>query len=318
MASPNVSEIVTTTIERRNRRLADNVTQNTALLYKLKSSGKVRPFNGGRVIYEELSYAENQTYKRYTGYELLDIDPSDVLSAAEFAIKQAAVAVTISGLEQLQNAGREAFIDLIRSRVMVAEATFMNELSKDLYSDGTADGGKQINGLQAIIDTTPATGTVGAINAANYDFWRNKQVDGGSVSATNIQGHMDNLWTKQVRNQDKPDLIPADDNMWRFYLNSLQANQRHANTQMADAGFTNIQYMSAPVVLDGGVGGDAPTNRMYFLNCKYLHWRPHASRNMVAISPDRHSTNQDATIKLIGWAGNLTCSNRQLQGVLWT
>jgi hypothetical protein len=52
------------------------------------------------------------------------------------------------------------------------------------------------------------------------------------------------------------------------------------------------------------------------LNTKYIHWRPHARRNMVPLDPDRFSINQDAMIRLIGWAGNMTLSNGFLQGSL--
>ena len=67
---------------------------------------------------------------------------------------------------------------------------------------------------------------------------------------------------------------------------------------------------------DGGNGGDCPSNHMYLLNTNYLHYRPHRDRNMVVIGGDRMSTNQDAFVRLIGWAGNLTISNRSLQAVL--
>ena len=62
--------------------------------------------------------------------------------------------------------------------------------------------------------------------------------------------------------------------------------------------------------------GGAPSNTMYMLNTKYLHWRPHARRNMVPLDPERFSVNQDAMVKLIGWAGNMTLSNAFLQGIL--
>lgn len=96
---------------------------------------------------------------------------------------------------------------------------------------------------------------------------------------------------------------------------------------------TDCKYMSADVVLDGGfqgfttdpfqptysggtaVGG-APANVMYFTNTKYLHWRPHSERNMVPLDPDRFSINQDAMVRLVGWAGNFTTSCSFLQGVL--
>src|SRR6185369_803700 len=123
-----------------------------------------------------------------------------------------------------------------------------------------------------------------------------------------------------------------------YYLNALQAIRRiqteNAAPDMAEIGFQTLKYLIADVVLDGGfqgfandplpgqtsvsgtaVGG-APSTTMYFLNTKYLHWRPHSRRNMVPLDPDRFSVNQDAMIRLIGWAGNMTLSNAFLQGVL--
>ena len=46
--------------------------------------------------------------------------------------------------------------------------------------------------------------------------------------------------------------------------------------------------------------------------------QPHAERNMVPLRPDRFSLNQDAMVRLLGWAGNMTISNSFLQGVLTT
>jgi hypothetical protein len=60
----------------------------------------------------------------------------------------------------------------------------------------------------------------------------------------------------------------------------------------------------------------APYEQVTDCNTKYIHWRPHARRNMVPLDPDRFSINQDAMVRLIGWAGNMTLSNGFLQGVL--
>jgi hypothetical protein len=270
MASPNLSEIITTTLRNRTKKLADNVTKQTALLSRLRSRGKVKPIDGGRTIVQELEYQENSTFMRYSGYETLNIAPSDVFSAAEFDLKQASVAVTISGLEQLQNAGQERIIDLLESRISNAEKTMINNIASDCYSNGTADGGKQIGGMQLLVAATPTSGTVGGINRATWSFWQNQKygavADGGAAaSAANIQSYMNRLWVRQVRNNDKPDLIVADNNFWTFYLESLQAIQRITQVSEASAGFSALKYMSADVVLDGGYGGFAPTNTMYFV-----------------------------------------------------
>lgn len=51
-------------------------------------------------------------------------------------------------------------------------------------------------------------------------------------------------------------------------------------------------------------------------NTDYLFLRPHRDRNMVPLNPDRFSVNQDAMVRLIAWAGNMTMSNRFQQGLI--
>lgn len=334
MASPNLSEIVTTTLRNRTGKLANNVLRNNALLDKLNAGGRVKPFSGGRTLVQELSYAQNGTYKRYSGYEVLNIAPSDVFSAAEYPIRQSAVAVSISGLEMLQNSGREAVIDLLDSRMSNAEDTMMNGMAYDVYSDGTATG--QITGLQALVSTSPGSGTIGGIDRLTWPFWRNvaysATTDGGAAATSaNIQRYMNAVALQLVRGPDATDLIVAGNGHYALYLESLQAIQRITDTGSSGAGFTSLKYFgsgrSIDVVLDGGfqgyssdtnpTTGGAPASTMYFLNTKYLFFRPHRDRNMVPLDPERFSVNQDAMVRLIGWAGNMTTSNSRLQGVLF-
>ena len=189
---------------------------------------------------------------------------------------------------------------------------------------------------------SPDDSVIGGIDRATWVFWRNvafSAVSNGGAAATsaNIQHYMNSVWKQLVRGRDMPDLIVADGNYWQLYLESLQAIQRIQTEgrapDMAEIGFETLKYMSADVVLDGGfqgfstdpftpdysggtaVGG-APANSMYFLNTKYLHWRPHADRDMVPLDPRRFSVNQDAMVQLVGWAGNMTLSNSFLQGFL--
>lgn len=319
--SSSLTEIVTTTLRNRTGKLADNVTKNNALLYRLRAKGKVKPVTGGRTIVQELNYQENGTFKRYSGYEALNISPSDVFTGAEFNYAQAAVAVSISGLEMLQNSGDNAIIDLLEGRIENAEQTLTNNIALDIYSNGQADGGRQIGGIQLLVGTTNNSGTIGGIDSSVWTFWQNVAfsgvTNGGSATSTaNIQSYMNRVYLQLVRGADAPDLIVADNNYYRFYLESLQAIQRITSDEMAEIGFQSLKYMNADVVLDGGFGGGAPASTMYFLNTKYLFFRPHADRNFAPLGDERFAVNQDAMVKLIGFAGNLTMSNRFLQGVL--
>ena len=90
MASPNLTELVTTTLRDRAPTIADNFTDNNAILRQLKKRGNIRTFSGGRTMVEPIFYQDNSTYTRYSGYDVLNIQPSDVISAAEYEIKQVA------------------------------------------------------------------------------------------------------------------------------------------------------------------------------------------------------------------------------------
>lgn len=229
---------------------------------------------------------------------------------------------------------------MLEGRIENAEETFLNGLSLAMYGDSSSTG--TINGLQNLVSASPSSGVIGGIDRSTWPFWRNiaysASTNGGAAATSaNIQHYMNSLWRQLVRGRDRVDLIVADGNYYTLYLESLQAIQRitteNGAPDMAEIGFESLKYMSADVVLDGGfqgfatdpftpdysggsaVGG-APANTMWMLNTKYIHWRPHANRDMVMLDPKRFSVNQDAMVRLMGWAGNMTLSNAFLQGFL--
>lgn len=316
MAFPNVSDIIATTIESRSKKTADNVTKNNALLTRLQKRGKIKPFSGGRLIYEELSFAENGNAGWYSGYDLLPVAAQDVLSAAQYDIRQAACPVVISGLEMLQNAGAEQMIDLLSSRIDVAESTMRNLICGGLYSDGTGSGGKEITGLNAAVPLDPTSGTYGGIDRGTWTFWRSKVKN--SANATTFNADLNTLWASLVRGMDRPDLIVMDNLSWTTYIGGLQAQQRFASaSDTAGLGFPSLKFMDADVVLDGGIGGFCPAGTTFMLNTNYMKYRPHSARNFVPLSPkNRSSINQDAEVQILGWAGNLTTNGAQFQGRL--
>jgi len=331
-ANSSVSDIIATTIQQRSGKLADNVTNNDAGLYTLKEKGNVRPFGGGNVILEEIVYndASTNTTNSYSGYETINIGANSPISAAQFSIAQYASSVVISGLEILQNSSKEAIIDLMEGRVKVAEAQLMNRIAADLYGNGTGNGGKNLTGFGAAL-TTDGSGTYGGIPRATWPFWSNQYyravTDGGAATtAANIQQYMTTVALRCVRGKNKVDTIISDSTYYALYVNSLQAIQRVTDEKMAGAGFSNLMFYgggtSAKVVLDGGIGSNTYSNDansaytgnaagMWGLNTDYIFFRPHRDRNFVPIGGERQAVNQDAVVKLIGWAGNVTSSGPQ-------
>jgi hypothetical protein len=321
-ANSAITDIIATTIQSRSGELADNLTQNNAILQRLQQKGNVRPFSGGNVILEEIMYDDSTTNNAnsYSGYEVLNIAPDSPISAAQFKIAQYADSVTMSGLEMLQNSSKEAIIDLLDGRMQVSEARLLNRISGDLYLDGTGNGGKNLDGLGAAVAVSPSSGTYGGINRATWSFWRN-QITTGATSST-ILAKMTEAAIKQIRGTDKADLIVAGNTMYQYYVGALQSIQRIAAEESGAAGFASLKFYgggtSADVVLGGGYGSQETATYMYMLNTNYIFLRPHKERNFVPIGGERQAINQDAIVKLYGWAGNLTASNSFLQGLLTT
>lgn len=319
-ANPNFDDILTTTLKDRTGIPADNITNNNAYLRFLDQKGNTSLVDGGETLVKELDFAENGTFKYYSGYDVLDIQPSEVLSAAEFDWKQAAVVVTISGRQMRQNSGTNRVIKLIAARIKNAERTMKNQISIGIYSDGTGSSGLQIGGLQLLVADSPSTGTVGGIDRSAQAFWQNVSFDattdgGAAATAANIQSYMEQVWVQLVRGADNPTFIVADANYFQLFWNSLTTIQRITSTDKATSGFSSLEFAgpggSAPVMLDQA----APTNHMYFLNHEFLFWDVHTDANFSPME-DRKSINQDSIVKPIIFMGNMTGSNLGLQGVL--
>lgn len=324
MASANstFTELVTTTFRNHRGEFSDNVTNHNALLTYMNRGGRKRIEDGGLSIVCELDYAENSTYQRYSGYDTLNVQASDVLSAAEYEWRQVAVHVSASGLEMRKNSGGSRILNLVKSRVTNAMRTFRNNFSSDLYSDGTATN--QIGGLQHII-ADAGTGTVGGIDSSSFSFWQNQvqdansPIDGGSSvtpSATTIEDLMLGLYLECERGTDSPNLIVASNDYYKFYDNSQTSLKRYASETGSDeakGGFVRLKYRNADVIHDGGSG--IPSSHMYFINTDYLELVVHRDANLTQLDQQR-AVNQDAVVIPVLWMGNLTCSNRARQGVL--
>lgn len=288
------TELVSTTYRNHSKEIADNVSTHNALFRRMTEKGRIRLEDGGLSIVQPLDYAENTTYQRYSGYDVLNVAASDVISAAEFPWRQVSVNVAASGLEIRTNSGANRIINFVKAKIKNAQRTMANGLSDDLYSDGTASN--QMNGLQAII-ADAGTGTVGGINSSTFSFWQNQVRDASdnsvTVSAATIEaGMMLPLWLATTRGNDTPDLIVMDPVYFAFYEASQSSLKRYAPSDDGKGGMISMKYKTADVFFDSTASG-IPASHMYFINTDFLELVAHQDANME-IMPELRSVNQDA------------------------
>lgn len=317
MASPSAvfTEMVTTTLRHTATDVTDNVSNHNALLRKLKAKGKIKTVSGGYEAQIPLEYAENSTYTRYAGYDTLNTNASDVITSAKYDWAQVAIHVTASGRELRMNNGKEAMINLVKTRKANALKTAANNFSLDLYSSGALTN--QIGGLQHILQTA-GTGTVGGIDSSTWTFWQNavREMAGtGTWSSSTIQGEFNTLWLNVVRGADKPDLIVASHDIYSAFETSLQQNQRYTKAGTGELGFESVMYKGTEVIFDDNTNFATNAERAYFLNTDYLYLVQHKEAQWTP-DDEKKPINQDAVVVPMYWMGFLACSNRSLQGLL--
>lgn len=317
MAIPNsnFTEMLSVTLNAYGDELVDNVLNHNILLARLNRKGNVRPVSGGVKILENLMYAENGTVLWYSGYDTLSVQASDVLTSAEYDWKQLNTNVTMSGLEELQNSGKEAVHNLMKARITVAEKTLQNTMGAALFYSNTENGGKAIGGLQHLVADLPTSGTVGGIDTAAQTWWANQYYDFSAnsvtASATTIMHAVNTAYLACVRGTDAPDLAVAGSTYFNYFEEALQPQQRFTSASEAEAGFRSYKYKGMDVVYDS----NCAATRMYLLNTDYLALRPGKGRNFVQLDR-KMAVNQDAVVVPLYWAGNLTAANRSLQAVI--
>jgi len=318
MANPNISQLLSTTMENQKATVVDNIAENNIIFLKLKERGRILKQSGGTTFRETLSYAENATIQSQGAYDTYDTAPQDVITSADFDQKIITGTITMTDLEANQNNGKEQIIPLMKAKMDVLKTSFDNVFGDQSYSDGTGEGGNEIGGLQLLVADDPTTGTVGGINRATSTntFWRNQlydfSVESVTPSATTIQSSMNVLYRRcQTQGGQLVDLITAGDTYFGYFEDSLQANQRFSNGDMAKLGFDSYKYKAADVVYDTKCN-DA---RMYFLNTRHLSYK-YIGDSMMSVGSATRPHNQGITVVPMTSMGNLTITNARVHGVM--
>jgi len=316
MATPNsaFTQALSTAIDDYSEMLHDNVLNNIALLSRLKRRGNVRLFSGGPRILENVRYNET-TSGWYSGSEIQSVEDTDTVTTAQFDFKQFYANVTMSGREEIENAGPNRKHDLIAAKLQSAEDTTMNSVGASLFFSNTENNGKSIGGLQHLVADSPASGTVGGINAGDFAFWRNFVFDfssnGLTAGTSTILTALNTGCLNTERGNEYVDLIVAGTTYFQYFEGAMQAKQYFTGTDEAQSGFKSYKYKGADVVHDP----NCSSTRMYGLNTKYVFFRPYRGRNFTQ-GDRKDSINQDVFVKPMYFAGNMTIGSRERHFVI--
>jgi len=313
--------MLTTTMHNYHKTLTDNIFLGRPLLNYMMSKGRVRKINGGVSIVEPLIYAEGEAGS-YSEWQQLTVTPQEGISAAQYPWRQLYATIAISGLEEAQNNGKEQVLSLLEAKVMQAEETLKNRLSKQLYGTQSApDANKDFLSLAAVIDSTGAIGGINPADSGN-GWWAAIETAVGTVDGTGLERAMAAAYhSSSDSGSDRVDAIFTGQTVYEFYESTLTPQVRYTDTKSANLGFMNLLFKQTPVYWDF----DCPSGVMYGINSKYVGLVFHSSR-FFAQTPfskglsesiaSAHATSGlasavDARYSFITAYGNLTTRQRR-------
>jgi hypothetical protein len=320
MADPNLGQLVTQAWESIVKSTPeDNIFEDYWLLSKLRAGKGFKTIDGGREIDVPLEYALNPNVEFVTQYAQLSMTASDNFDTAQFQWKTVAATVLQTELEDAINQGSGGKFDLLAAKLANLKSSNEKELNEDLYGDGTGNDSKVIGGLELIVDTTPATGTVGGINAATYSFWRNKQAAGTYTTAAydNLRAAMRSVYNQCSNGVagDHPTFAVTTRTVFEAFEGLLLANERFTSKGEADGGFKNevLKFKGCKLAYDD----DCTSATLYFLNPKYLKLAVQKGRWMKmfdAVDP----ANQLIRVFKTATICNLITTNPRMLGIVHT
>ena len=317
--STTMDNLATTTLHRTRRQFADAIFKASPFAFYMLARGRVQTENGGQSIREPLIYATNDTVKSYSGYDKLEVHPTEELTQAAYNWKLFAGTISISGEEELKNSGPAAIMNLLKAKIQVANKSMKEKMNVYLLQTQDNRGTKDFLSLDNLIEDIAGAsqGVVGGIARATYSWWRNKYQTGSLASIT---AEFRNFYNDVSEGIETPDMILCNQTQFEAYEDQNAGKLRLQDTNLLDVGFDNLRYKGAVMMWDTlmddtSVRTSTADKVAYFINTDYLRLVMHAKRQFV-MSKFVQPYDQDARVAQILVAGNLTCSNSRFQGAL--
>lgn len=302
------------------KQVVDNVYNSNILTFRLLARNK-KVFEGGFQIEVPIAWSHFAAGGYYSGFDLLDVTPSDTIKNAAFDFKMAEVPVSVDGATLIRVNSPEAVVNFLGQYFAQAESELADILGIGVFSDAVSNP-KVIDGIQGAIDNGAVAATYGGLSRAANAFW-NAQVAAAVAPLTFPQ--LQQVFGNTTMGGRRPTLLvgtqPIYNIIWALStgVNSTSGVPGQAfpvqaggeDVQLAQAGFSNILFNGVPLVVDS----HCPAGNLFLINEEYLSLYVNPNRDFFLRDFDA-PVNQDAYTSLVLWAGNLVCSNVLRQGKL--
>ena len=313
--------ILSTTLDKilSSGAIQDNVYDATPTLDWFRGGGRIKVVDGGERIRIPVMTGMNNTFKWYSDYEILDVTPQAGLTTAFFNWKQGAVSVSISGNELRQNSGTAKIADLMKEKIRNANNSLADNVATGIFSNGTGSSSKQLTGLAALVDQSPATDTYAQIDPSSNTSWRNKADSSVGAAAVNLIPSLRTIMNQCSQGRDgaagKPDFVVTTRTVHEAAEALVAPRVRYQPNPSggADLGVDTVMFKGAKLIWDDY----CTSGTAYVLSSPHIMLFIHSAANF-AMSEEgfQKPIDQDALTTQVLVQLNMATNNRRKHGVL--
>jgi hypothetical protein len=296
----------------------------------LRVNKRVRELDGGQDIEIPLEYAQENAMQSFSGLDTINFAAKEILTNAKYDWKHCVQTITMDKKDILKCSGSSKKIaSLTDTHVrngMKSMANSLNTMFLTAYGSVATNDFHSI--LQLVKDAPSGAGAIGGIDPSSSanSWWRNRYKSSGATTYQLLINEITYLVNTIKGNiaGDGPNVGITDQTIYEYLIAYYQSKGMHTFVNQAMADLLDVpevgKVRGMDVLWDNSVpGSDASHSRFLALNTDYLQVCVHQDRKFdVTKEIDLLAgQSQDAVAWAIFLMGNLTCSNRSKQGVLF-
>lgn len=236
----------------------------------VRMNGRGKETDSGESVKVNHQLGKNATVKTLTsGWDTVNTSPQDLVRFSRANWAQYNSTATVNLLELKVNMHNEGKIASLVDFQLQDAVTSLADFAADHLYDNAGDS-TRLTELQSIVS---ANNSVQTLSGATYSAWNARGLSargtaagavsfaGGSFATTGL-ANWRTAWLNASEGAIQPQALFTTYAIFAFYEAQLQPQERFTSSSMADGGFQQLAFKSAPVFPDS----KCPSGETYFLN----------------------------------------------------
>lgn len=303
---------------RRDQKTFPGGKENISIPVKGEYTTDIEGYNTNDTV----SYANPANIKR-VNYPWKEIHAGISLTHTELKVDGLSVVDSNRSESTTKHSRRELTVltGLLEDKLEDMAEGWARGFTRMLWEDGSQDS-KEVPGVLSIIRDTPTSGTVGGLDSATYDWWRNRadlSITGNVANGGALLQKIHSEWRQLRRYGGKPNFAPSGSDFLDQLALELRANGNYSDNgfsakSVTDISVADIRYKNMNFVYEPALDDIGRAKYCYMIDTRHLYLDVMDGEDMKQHTPSRPA-DQYVMYRAMTWTGGLCADMLNCHGV---